>query len=368
MSVKIRERRGVLYLDIYEPGGRRHWESLRLTVPKDAFGKKEVYALAETIRRKREIDLVSGRFQLLDPHGRHTRLIEYAETVAAEFDKKMHLPKSLKYLRPFAGSVLIVDVNERFVEGYRAYLQKQPTMGLHTAQHYFDAFKALLARAERERLIERNPAKAAKTIRAPEVKKPYLTIEEIQKLYDTPVRGGELAHQCRTAFLLACFTGLRLGDLKSLAWADIKGGENPAIEKRMNKTGEVVVVPLSPSAWKLIEDKRIHKPSELLFPRMTETESVNVHQPLISWRKRAGIDRAFGWHAGRHSFAMMTLEASGDIYAVARLLGHSDVKITSVYLRLTDPRKREIIASLPAIDTGEKGIIVPIVDQEAEKA
>jgi site-specific recombinase XerC len=83
---------------------------------------------------------------------------------------------------------------------------------------------------------------------------------------------------------------------------------------------------------------------------MTLTKAVNVHQPLIAWRKKAKIARPFGWHAGRHSFAMMTLEASGDIYSVSRLLGHSDVKITSVYLRLTDPRKKEIIASLPEID------------------
>lgn len=59
---------------------------------------------------------------------------------------------------------------------------------------------------------------------------------------------------------------------------------------------------------------------------------------------------------------MMTLEASNDIYAVARLLGHADVKITSVYLRLTDPRKREIIASLPAIDTTVKGTIIPMAE------
>jgi integrase len=45
----------------------------------------------------------------------------------------------------------------------------------------------------------------------------------------------------------------------------------------------------------------------------------------------------------------MTLQASGDIYSVSRLLGHSDIKMTTVYLRLLDSRKREIIASLPEL-------------------
>ncbi|GAB6275587.1 MAG: hypothetical protein SAMD01599839_01270 [Rectinema sp.] len=167
---------------------------------------------------------------------------------------------------------------------------------------------------------------------------------------------------------LSCFTGLRLGDLKNLAWGDITREPEPAIEKKQNKTQGIVSVPLSPSAWALINDKQIHRNDELVFPRMTATKCVNVYTPLIEWRKRAGITRAFGWHAGRHSFAMMTLEASGDIYAVSRLLGHSDVKITSVYLRLTDPRKKEIIASLPGIDTSRKGEIVPIGKASEEDA
>jgi len=362
MGVKIRQKGTYLYLDINYHGTRR-WESTGLSIPKDTSGRKEVLVLAEQIRRKREIQIASGRFQLLDPIASKRTLISYAEEVSLLYDKKMHLPKSIKYLRLFAGNILLCDIDERFMDGYRAYLLSQETIGPTTAAHYLDAMKALLAKAERERLIDRNPSRGMKGIKVPEAKKPYLTIEEIQKLYDTPVNGGELADQCRNAFLLSCFTGLRLGDLKNLSWGDIRRDHEPAIEKRQNKTQEIVSIPLAPSAWALIDDERIHRSDELLFPRLTATKAVNVHQPLISWRKRAKIDHAFGWHAGRHSFAMMTLEASGDIYAVSRLLGHSDVKVTSVYLRLTDPRKREIILNLPGIDTGRKGKLLELQKQ-----
>ncbi len=362
MGVKIRQKGMYLYLDIHYRGIRR-WESTGLSVPKDALGKKEILALAEQIRRKREIQIISGRFQLLDPIVSKKMLISYAEEVASTYERKMHLPKSIKYLRQYAGTTLLCDVDERFMDGYRAYLLSQKAIGPTTAAHYLDALKALLSRAERERLLDRNPAKGMKGIKIPEAKTPYLTIEEIQRLYDTPVNGGELADQCYKAFLLSCFTGLRLGDLKNLTWGDIRQNPEPAIEKRQNKTQGIVSIPLSPSAWSLINDKILHKNEELVFPRLTATKAVNLHQPLISWRKRAKIDHAFGWHAGRHSFAMMTLEASGDIYAVSRLLGHSDVKVTSVYLRLTDPRKREIISSLPEIDTSGKSKLLKISKQ-----
>ena len=41
MSVKIREKRGKLYLDIYQ-GGKRTWESLHLELTKDKTQNKEI--------------------------------------------------------------------------------------------------------------------------------------------------------------------------------------------------------------------------------------------------------------------------------------------------------------------------------------
>jgi len=355
VKIRLRGKQKYFYLDICL-NGKRRFEALHFALPADRQGQREAWALAEEIRRKRELQIAAGRYQLVDPVGSKMTLIKYAEKIAAEYDKKMHLPKSLKYLRQYAGDTALVDVDERFIDAYRAFLLKQEGLGAKTAQHYLAALKAVLARAERERLIERNPAKGVKPIRAPEHEKPYLTVEEIQRLYNTPVE-GELADEVRRGFLLSCFTGLRLGDIRSLLWGDIRREPEPMIKKRQNKTGDIVSIPLAPIAWELIDDKRLHRQDELVFPRLTATKGVNPHQPLIAWRKRAGIEKAFGWHAGRHSFAMMTLEASGDIYAVSRLLGHSDIKITEVYLRMTDQRKKEIIASLPQVKKDSERII-----------
>lgn len=352
MGIKIRQKGDRLYLDIYHKGARR-WESLGLTVPKNPVQRKETFALAESIRHKRELQLAAGHFQILDPVKSQKTLYAYAKEVAAGLDKKSHLTKSLRYLKPFAGETLLADIDERFVDGYREHLLKQSTLGPATAKHYLDALKTLLFKAERERLIERNPAKGMKAIRVPEQKKPFLTIEEIQRLYDTKPQAGDLAEECRRGFLFACFCGLRLGDIKSLTWGDIERTPEPTVVKRQNKTQGIVSIPLSPSAWNLIDDGRLHRRDELVFPRLSATNA-NVYRPLDKWRKKAGIDHPFGWHAARHSFAMLALGASKDIYSVSRLLGHSDVKVTTVYLRLLDERKREIIAGLPELQTQDK--------------
>ena len=121
---------------------------------------REVMALAEEYRRKREMQLFAQRHLLADPIRVKLKLLDYAEEKAKAYDKQDHLPKSLKYLQAFAGDVLLKDVDERFVEGYRAYLLEQTTLGPTSAKHYLDAFKALMAKALRERLIESNPAQA----------------------------------------------------------------------------------------------------------------------------------------------------------------------------------------------------------------
>jgi len=355
MGIKIRQKKNYLYLDIYEHG-RRRWEALGLSVPKNTKAKREVMALAEEYRRKREMQLFAQRHLLADPIRVKLKLLDYAEEKAKAYDKQDHLPKSLKYLQPFAGDVLLKDVDERFVEGYRAYLLEQTTLGPTSAKHYLDAFKALMAKALRERLIESNPAQAVKSIKAPEAKRPFLTVEEIQRLFNTPITGGELAQDCKYAFLISCFTGLRLGDLKTLTWGDIIREPDRAICKRMNKTGEIITIPLVPSAWRILDDKQIHRRDELVFPALARSKS--EYRPLARWRKAAGIDRPFGWHAARHSFAMMSLDISGDIFAVSRLLGHSDIKITTAYLHFMDSRKKQILDALPDIEMQEKSEVI----------
>jgi hypothetical protein len=58
MSVKVRKKRGRLYLDIYQ-NGKRIWESLNLALAKDKAQNREIYRLAELCRSKRETRLLA---------------------------------------------------------------------------------------------------------------------------------------------------------------------------------------------------------------------------------------------------------------------------------------------------------------------
>lgn len=347
MSVNVRQKKGHLYLDIYYKG-QRHWESLQLRVPKDPALKKEVFRTAENVRCKREQQLVMNRYQLLDPIKANQTLASYVESIAKDYSAVSHIVKMLNHLKKFNSEIRLLDVDVTFIEGFKSFLVTQEHLGANTCRHYIKALKAVLRRAVVDRLINENPAELVKTIRVPDPDMPYLTIEEIQKLFDTSISGASLAQECKPAFILSCFTGLRLGDLRTLTWGDIKPGDEPEISKQINKTGHRLTLPLVPKALELLGEVALHHKDELIFPALAKTKS--EYRPLDRWRKAAGIEKKFGWNAARHSFAMMALSVSSDIYSVSKLLGHSSITITTRYLHFASQRARTIFHELPTLN------------------
>jgi integrase len=186
-----------------------------------------------------------------------------------------------------------------------------------------------------------------KAIPIPESDKVFLVPKEIQRLASTEL-GGALGAEIKRSFLFGCFTGLRISDLKSLAWGDIIR-EPLQIAKRQEKTDRKVFIPLHATAWGIINDGAIHNHQALIFPELTKTLT-NTNQYLTAWAERAGLDKRIGWHTARHTFATLTLESGADFFTVSKLLGHTKTATTAVYTKATDKMKREAVNGLPEIE------------------
>jgi len=346
MGVKIREKRGRLYLDIYQAGKRR-WEALGLSLGPDKATNKETWHVAEIIRQKTELAYVSGEHGLIDPNEGRRQLVSYAEELAKGSDPKNPLPKSLRYLRLYAKGITVGSVNEKWIEGYRTFLLEHDAIGKSTASKYLSALTMVLRRAVRDRVIPRNPADAVRGIKSPEVVKVSLTPEELVRLAHTPL-GGVLGAEVRRAFLFAALCGLRISDIRSLAWGDIDS-EKMAILKRQKKTSSVVGIPIHESAWTIIKDDEIHRRDALVFPGLSASKT-NTNQYLTTWAKAAGVDKQVGWHTARHTFAVLALDNGADIYTVSKLMGHTKIQTTAVYAKATDGMKRKAVDGLPGLD------------------
>jgi integrase len=267
-------------------------------------------------------------------------------------------------LEDYGANIKLQSVNNHYVEEFKKYLLTCPILGRgkksgvsgqgkkqlsrRTASHLFKALGQLLAIAERDMIILKNPVKSLKGITVPETIKEYLTYDDMEKLSQKSL-DGILGAEIRRAFFFSCFTGLRISDIKSLTWGDINR-DSPQIRKVQKKTGRIVTIPLNPVAWALIDPgDTISRYDSLVFP-VLGTKRIDTNRVLVSWAEAAGIAKRIGWHTGRRTFATLTIESGADISTVSRLLGHSGIRVTGVYAQSTDKAKREAVNALPAIE------------------
>jgi integrase len=347
MGVNIWENRGKLYLDIWY-NGRRKRESLGLTLPSDKTQRAEIMRLAEVCKSKREAQILSGEWGLIDPVSGKQTLIEYMNGIAEGKGQNDFTHKAVKHLGSFpGGNIAIGSITEKWIEDFQDFLLKETNLSKKTIAHYSGAVRYALRKAARDRIIPRNPAVGVKGVSVPESDRVYLTAQEVQSLANAPI-AGELGAEVKQAFLFGCYTGLRISDLKTLVWGDIQ--RDPLqINKRQEKTKRKAFVPLHVVAWGIIDDKRLHGYKEPVFPALAKSKT-NTNEYLKRWAKKAGIEKNIGWHTARHTFAVLSLESGAEIYTLSKLLGHTDVKTTQIYANATDKMKRKAVNALPVID------------------
>jgi integrase/recombinase XerD len=210
----------------------------------------------------------------------------------------------------------------------------------------------------------------ARRVRAIPVKKTdevivgFLNREEIQALLDAPDPKSRYGLRDRAMLYLAYACGLRVSELVCLHMDDLAFHPQPTIHV-MGKGRRERVLPLWKETAIALRDwvkVRGETKSGAIFlnaghEAMTRSgfeyildkhvQTASVRQPSLT-RKRVSP------HIMRHSCAMHTLQATGDIRKVALWLGHASLQSTEVYLRADPAEKLETIASLvpPALRRG----------------
>ena len=244
MSVKVRIKQGKwLYLDIYD-AGKRTWEALHLSLSADKEQNKEIMRLAEICRSKRETQLLTGAWDIQNPIAGRKKLVDYLRRCADERTNSDYITGCIRYLKQYqnGGAIQLVQITPQFVNGFQQFLLHETKLSATTAYDYSKAIRMALRKAVRENILIKNPAGSVKSLPEPETDIVFLNAVELQKLAGTEI-GGDLGSEVRRAFIFACYTGLRISDIKSLTWKDIE--RNPLqIIKQQKKTRRNVCVPL----------------------------------------------------------------------------------------------------------------------------
>ena len=141
----------------------------------------------------------------------------------------------------------------------------------------------------------------------------------------------------RDVFLFACYTGAAYCDLMALNRGHLVCDDEGALWLKFSrqKTGVLCRVKLLPEALRLM-NRLSDEGRDTLLPHINY---LTYQSHLKVLRLRAGIALPFTSHTARHTFAtLVTLEQGVPIETVSKMLGHSTVRMTERYAKVT-PQK-----------------------------
>jgi site-specific recombinase XerD len=220
------------------------------------------------------------------------------------------------------------------IRSYQVYLLKEKKLGARTVGHWTAALRFFFCKT-----LKRNyPVEEVPYPKAPRRLPNILTQEEAARLIDS---ASNLFH--RTMLMTLYSTGIRRAELCRLKVEDIDS-KRMILHIRQGKRSRDRDLPLSP---KLLETLREYwqwmRPKTYLFPGTKDgwraDKPVTTKVPWEACREaaeRAGITKRVAPHLLRHSFATHLVEGGADLPTVQLLLGHSDLKATSIYLHLSE--------------------------------
>ncbi|MBK9249834.1 MAG: site-specific integrase [Ignavibacteria bacterium] len=343
MSIKVREKSNKsgsisLYLDVYHKG-KRHYEFLDLKLIGDRKQDKEILLLANSIRAKRELELKNGEFGFKTQNNGEANFLLYFEKVRERKSQSLGTWRTTLYhLKNFirGDGLKFQDITPSWLEEFKAYLVAD--LSPNTARNFLACVSHVLKQAVKDDIITTNPADKVDSIKAKDAKRDFLTFEEMQRFSQADCLDPEV----KRAFLFSCYCGLRLGDIRSLLWRNIK--DDNSIELVQGKTKEALYIPLHQEAITLLGARG--KPDDLVFTMPSDSQLSLV---MKVWTANARINKTITFHCARHTFATLALTSNVPIYTVSKLLGHSRLETTQVYANMLASTKKSAVDSLPSL-------------------
>ena len=162
--------------------------------------------------------------------------------------------------------------------------------------------------------------------------------EALDKLKALCFDGWEIdLETARDVFLFACYTGAAYCDLMALNPEHLIRDDEGVLWLKFNrqKTGVLCRVKLLPEVLRLMNRLSDERRNTLL----PHIDYLTYQSHLKVLRLRAGIALPITSHTARHTFAtLITLEQGVPIETVSKMLGHSTVRMTERYAKVT-PQK-----------------------------
>lgn len=166
----------------------------------------------------------------------------------------------------------------------------------------------------------------------------FLTQAEFNKLKNTSMPTVSL-ERVKDLFIFQAYTCLSYTDLKDFDSTQIKQIKDMKVYTgKRHKTGKPFTIPILNPAYNILMKYRDTLPA---------ISNVKYNLYLKTVVQAAGIDKPLTSHWARHTGATLLLNEGVDISIVAKICGHSSIRITEqIYAKLLDETVIEAVKDL----------------------
>ena len=325
-----------------------------ITNPKSPLDKqhnKDCYDKARLIANKWENSIISDEYNIEDTEKTKSPVLTYLNKEIKRIDDKSSKAGAITMLNHFKNyfpkGITFKQINKREqAKAFYDYLTDKAlkingdNLSTKSANKYFKRLRHILKESRLEGYIDelRFDVKL-KPEDLPE--KVYLTLEEFRILENTEEKNTAL----KNAFLFACLTALRFGDLSDLTWGEIKEEDGKIrydriMDKKPNGKERRISNYFDTYAKKYIGERQ--GDSDKVFPSLPKEATRRFNDKLHSWIIRAGIKKHITFHSAKHSFAMYhIIHKEVNPFQLASLLNHTDIRTSMHYYDLCSPELKE---------------------------
>lgn len=342
-----------------------HWNSLKGKAVESSKGCKEINLFLDairmrilTIRRNMELDGTELTAQSLldrylgkDKPERHTLMelfrehnercralsgIDMAPATVLRYEASLRHTEQFLLHTYRKQDIYLDELNRQFLMDYEFYLKSVRRCNHNSATKYLKNFKKIVRLALDKEWLDKDPFSGIK-FKFEQVERDFLEMHEVEKLQRKQIDIPRL-EQVRDVFVFCCYTGLAFTDVKQLTQDHIATDIHSAkwIRKPRQKTGNVCNIPLLEVPLKILDKYKAAPYCQthgVLLPVLCN-QKMNAY--LKELADICGIRKQISTHTTRHTFATCMLANGVSMESVAKMLGHSDTKMTRHYARILD--------------------------------
>ncbi len=254
------------------------------------------------------------------------------------------------------------QITSPMIESFKQEFFSKPTKhgkkrSLATVNYHLSILSKIFSLVVDAELVDTNPCGRVRKFRLNNGRMRVLSGEEETKLFST-LGDNELVRQIVT---VALHTGMQRGEIFNPKWFDVDF-TRALVQIRESKSGKKRFVPMNGTVRTLLNGQK--RKSEYVFPSPKKGGKLtDIKRSFCKALLEAGIGN-FRFHDLRHTAAARMADAGADAFTLARILAHSDIRITHRYTHATDAAFRRTVENLD-VNSDFSNVLVTKQKQQA---